>query len=249
MRPAAPSSPLGRVFDLQRFSVHDGPGIRSTVFLAGCPLRCAWCHNPESFVGHGAAWRSVEAVMAEVRCDRDFHRESGGGLTVSGGEPLLQPTFVVALLGAAGAEAVHRCVQTSGAVPWDALEAILDRVELIQFDLKHADDARHRALTGRGNGEILENARRLVQRGAPVEFRMPLVPGANDDADALAGVARVASALGVGELSVVPYQDLYLEKYRRLGLEARWSGVAPPTEAARAAAVAALQRAGLRVRH
>ncbi|MEW5739629.1 MAG: radical SAM protein [Myxococcota bacterium] len=219
----------GRVFDLQRFCVHDGPGIRTTVFLAGCPLRCAWCHNPEAFAGESAAWRTPEEVLREVLADRDFYSESGGGLTVSGGEPLLQPEFVRALLDLAGRAGLHRCVQTAGAVPWSAFEAVTPVVDLFQFDLKHLDPERHRALTGQGNELILANAARLMAQGAPVEFRLPLVPGLNDDPAHLDRVAEFLRARGVARLRIVPYQGTYLGKYRTLGLEAKCAGTRAPT--------------------
>ncbi len=106
----------GRVFDVQRFSVHDGPGIRTTIFLVGCPLRCAWCHNPESFDAASGRWLSPEAALSEVLEDRDYYDVSGGGVTVSGGEPLLSVRFVSAFLARAEREGLHTCVQTSAAV-------------------------------------------------------------------------------------------------------------------------------------
>ncbi len=211
----------GRVFDVQRFCVHDGPGIRTTVFLAGCSLRCAWCHNPESFAGASARWRTPDDVLAEVLQDRDYYATSGGGLTVSGGEPLLQADFVHALLSRAKGHGLHTCVQTAGEVTRGALEAVLEVVDLFQFDLKQMNSARHLALTGAGNERILENAAWLASRGAPVDFRLPLVPGYTDDDAHLASLARFLRSLGVSALQLVPYQRLYLEKYAQLGLTPR----------------------------
>lgn len=218
---------VGRVFDVQRFCVHDGPGIRTTVFLAGCSLRCAWCHNPESFTGASARELTPAAVMSEVLEDRDYYATSGGGLTLSGGEPLLQPEFARALLALAQREGVHTSVQTAGDVPSSAFLEVIDHVDLFQFDLKHLDANRHRELTGAGNERLLANAALLVSRGANVEFRMPVVPGLNDDAVNVASVARFLVAHGVSTLRLVPYQRTYLDKYKRLGLTARCAANAP----------------------
>lgn len=218
-----------RVFDMQRFSIHDGPGIRTTVFLEGCPLRCAWCQNPEAFQSGAADELSPEAVIAEVLKDRDFYAVSGGGMTVSGGEPLLHLAPVRALLEAAKRHGLDTCVQTSGAVPQGHLAAVLGLVDLFQFDLKHMNAGRHRELTGVGHERIHQNAAFLMERRAPVQFRMPLVPGLNDDAEHLAQVARFVRGLGATELRLLPYHRLYLEKYTALGLEAPLRGTEPPS--------------------
>ena len=220
------------VFDVQRFSIHDGPGIRTTVFLAGCPLRCAWCQNPEGFGTRQAPALSAEAVIAEVLKDRDYYALSGGGLTVSGGEPLLHLGAAKALLEEGKRHLLHTCVQTSGAVPQQNIRAVLGLVDLFQFDLKHMDPARHQAFTGAGNGRILENAALLIERGANVQFRMPLVPGINDGADNLGAVARFLVAHGVHALRLVPYHRLYVAKYKALGLTPGMSEVEPPSPAA-----------------
>lgn len=235
----------GRVFDIQRCSVHDGPGLRTTVFLVGCPLRCAWCHNPEAFSGDTARALTPDDVMAEVRKDRAFYDASGGGLTVSGGEPLLQPAFVRALLALAKAEGFHTCVQTSGAVSDAALRDVWPLVDLFQLDLKHQDSARHAALTGQGNGDVLATARRLVEWGARVEFRLPVVPGFTDDAENLDATAHFVASLGVRALTLVPYQRTYLGKYAALGLRARCADVTPPGREALQHVAARLQQAGL----
>lgn len=234
-----------RVFDVQRFSIHDGPGIRTTVFLEGCPLRCAWCQNPESFREDDAHAMTKEAIVAEVLADQAFYAVSGGGLTVSGGEPLLRAGPVRALLEEAKRHGLHTCVQTAGAVPETNLAAVLGLVDLFQFDLKHMNARRHRELTGASNDRILRNAAFLVDAGATVQFRMPLLPGINDDEENLAALARFLVGLGVRTLELVPYHDLYLEKYTALGLRARSKDLAPPTPADRRRAVERLHRHGV----
>ncbi len=218
-----------RVFDVQRFSIHDGPGIRTTVFLEGCSLRCAWCQNPEAFQSGVAPAMTPEAVIAEVLKDRDYYAVSGGGLTLSGGEPLLHVGPARALLEEAKRHGLHTCVQTAGAVPRSNLSAVLGLVDLFQFDLKHMDSGRHRSLTGAGNERILENAAFLIEQGAVVQFRMPVVPGINDGDANLDRLAQFLVRLGVHELRVVPYQRMYLGKYAALGLEPALRSVAPPS--------------------
>jgi pyruvate formate lyase activating enzyme len=206
-----------RLFEVQRFCVHDGPGIRTTVFLEGCPLRCAWCQNPEAFFGGCAAPREVSAVVDEVERDAAFYRTSGGGLTLSGGEPLLRPATARALLEEARRRGLHTCVQTCGAVPEEHFAAVLGLVDLFQFDLKHLDPARHRVLTGVDPAQLHRNAAFLVARGAAVQFRMPVVPGVNDDRDNVEATGRFVRALGAQALRLVPYQRLYLGKWQALG--------------------------------
>ena len=241
-----PPEVRGRVFDVQRCSVHDGPGIRTTVFLSGCALRCQWCHNPESWTAAAGTWRTAGEVLAEVRRDRAFY-EASGGVTLSGGEPLLQPRFAAALLSLARAEGLHTCVQTAGAAEAGALLEVLPHVDLFQFDLKHLDPERHRALTGEDTARVHASARLLVERGAQVEFRVPLVPGLNDSAQNLDAAAGFVAALGGASVRLVPYQNLYLEKYARLGQPARCAAVQPPTLEAMNAAAARFRARGLAV--
>ena len=232
-----------RVFDVQRFCVHDGPGIRTTVFLEGCPLRCAWCQNPEAFRTGRAAALTPREVLAEVLKDRAYYEASGGGLTVSGGEPLLNCASVRALLEEAKGHGLHTCLQTSGAVPEANLAAVLGLVDLFQLDLKHMDSERHRQLTGAGTERIHRNAAFLLERGANVQFRMPLLPGVNDDEENLEEVADFLGEHGVRALRLVPYQRLYLGKYEALGLEPAARSIEPPSE------VALQQVAGQFLRH
>lgn len=218
-----------RVFDVQRFCVHDGPGIRTTVFLAGCGLRCEWCQNPEGFGSAHATSMTVAEILAEVLKDQAFYEASGGGLTVSGGEPLLHVEPVSALLEEAKNRGLHTCVQTSGAVPGASLSAVLGLVDLFQLDLKHMDSLRHRELTGAGTDRIHANAAFLLDSGANVQLRMPLLPGVNDGARNLEQVAAFLRQHGVRELRLVPYQRLYLDKYAALGLRPAMRSLEAPS--------------------
>lgn len=240
-------TPTCGVFDIQRFSIHDGPGIRTTVFLSGCPLRCGWCQNPESFATGHAKAMTAAAIVDEVVKDRDFYALSSGGLTVSGGEPLLHLTAVRALLLTAKQQGLHTCVQTSGAVPQSHVAGVLDLVDVFQFDLKHMDTQRHRALTGAGTERIHANAALLHAHGATVQYRMPLIPGVNDDAQNLAATAQFVLQHAAKALTLVPYHRLYVDKYRALGLTPGLPDRAPPTCANLARVTAQVQALGVTV--
>jgi pyruvate formate lyase activating enzyme len=273
----------GIVFNTQRFSVHDGPGIRTVVFLKGCTLRCAWCSNPESMsrrqqigfypdrcmgvdtcdecfraapepaalkvrdgrvigietdkprdylacaeacpTGAICAWGrrvTVGEVMREVLADREFYEESGGGLTLSGGESLAQPRFAVELLKAARAEGIHTCIETALNYRSDILDAALPFIDLALCDLKHMDPAEHRRFTGAGNTQILRNLGKVAQSGTPIVIRIPVVPGHNGTEDNLRATARyIAEELDghVIQVQLLPFRKLGLEKYRSLGMD------------------------------
>ena len=269
----------GTVFDVQRYSLDDGPGLRTAVFFKGCPLRCAWCANPESqrvapelllfatacvvcgacidvcaaegraLDGDRLAWdrrrctrcgecarvcpaqamvwsgrrRTAADILGEVLRDAAFY-EDGGGLTLTGGEPLLQPAFAEALVRLARSEHLDTAVETTGNAPWEILEAILPYVNQWLFDLKHMDSPAHRRWTGLGNELILSNLRRLAAVGAPVRVRMPLIPGVNDGEDNLRRTAEFVAGLGGGVRSVdlLPYHKLARAKYEALGRGGTW---------------------------
>lgn len=281
----------GIVFDIQRFALHDGPGVRTTVFLKGCPLRCLWCHNPESQafapqLAHDAergcscaactaaraggvaslgllpdaaaatrgAWQAtlpdvcargavtviggemtVDEVMAEVLRDEAYYRRSGGGLTLSGGEPLAQPTFALALLREAKASGLHTCLDTSGAVAPRWVEAAADLTDLFLYDYKATDPDEHRRLTGASNRLVLDNLDLLYRRGARVRLRCPLVPGLNDTPEHLEGIAALADRYPDLEgIEIMPYHDLGRDKAARIGREYALSGLPSADEAAQA---------------
>jgi pyruvate formate lyase activating enzyme len=284
----------GVVFNIQRYSLRDGPGIRTTVFLKGCTLRCFWCHNPEGLrlqpevqffpqhcinclacvkaCTHGAQTApegshvylrencvscgacvdtcyagamvmtgkrmTVDEVMAEVLADRDFYASSGGGMTLSGGEPAMQVEFSYAILARSKAEGIHTAVETAANVPWESLERLLPVTDLIMTDIKHMDSARHKDATGVHNERILENQRRLAQMGKPMILRTPVVPGVNDTPAEIAAIAAYVRSLN--ELRPAGAEPLHLEllrfhhladdKYRSLGMDHRAAKLTPPTK-------------------
>ncbi|MBP7401956.1 MAG: glycyl-radical enzyme activating protein [Clostridia bacterium] len=300
--PEAPSG-TGRIYDIKRFAVHDGPGIRTVVFLKGCPLRCAWCHNPEGMsaapdlsltlmkcVGCGDCVRacpngahslpdvgvheidrtrctlcgacveacvpgalrlygrevSVEALLAEVSADRPFYEQSGGGVTLSGGEPLSQPAFAAAFLRACRAAGLHTALDTSGAVPWDAFEAVLPHTDLVLYDIKHIDPEAHRTWTGLDNVRILDNLRRLGRAGVPIEVRIPCLPGVNDG-DVLERIAVFLREIpSLTAVRLLPYHDFARSKFAAIGREDTMPRVERPGPEAMAAMRAVMVRHGLR---
>ena len=263
---------IGNIIDIKHLAVHDGPGIRTTFFFKGCPLRCRWCHNPES---QGAApelgllqhrcikcrkcaaicslhtfdaegnhhidrarcihcnkcvencpvnaleryGRTIplEEAFAEAMRDESFYRANSGGVTVSGGEPLLQSDFVYALLEKLHQHSIHTAVDSCGAVPWSSFEKVLPVTDLFLFDLKHPDPAEHLRATGMTNTLLLENLQKLDKNAKPVEIRIPLIPGYNNTAEALAGFANIISGLhNVTSVSVLPFHRARF-KYQAIG--------------------------------
>ncbi len=297
----------GLVWDIRKYSLHDGPGIRTTVFLKGCPLTCPWCCNPESQVGdREVAWvrerclscgtcervctrgavgvdrsdrrridparcnacgdcalhcpaaaiavvgreMSVEAVLREVGQDAIFYSRSGGGLTLSGGEPLAQARFAGELLRRYKADYIgfHTSVETCGEAPWEEVALVAPHADLFLFDIKHMDALEHRRLTGAGNERILENAARLAASGASVGVRLPLVPGCNDGEENLRRTAEFArSILRVSAIDLLPYHRLGEPKYSRLGRPYHFAGRSAASEGDVASARRLLESCGMRV--
>jgi pyruvate formate lyase activating enzyme len=278
---------LGYIFDIQRFSINDGPGIRTTVFFKGCPLRCIWCDNPESQeqlpqllyfeslctkcyrcvevcpsgatkispdgsieIDHGlcqACGLCVKACLSEarvisgktmtvdevvevVRKDELFYRNSGGGVTASGGEPTYQPDFLKQLFRQCQRYGIHTTLDTCGYVKWEVMAEILDYVDLVYYDLKHMDTVRHGELTGVGNELILDNARRISQGGKPIVMRIPLIPGCNDSEEKIKAMAEFVTRIKVVRVDIVPFHQLGSKKYERLGMIYRLGEAKPYQE-------------------
>jgi pyruvate formate lyase activating enzyme len=277
----------GIVFDIRKYSIHDGPGIRTAVFFKGCPLSCWWCHNPESQSAavemvfrasrciacracleaceQGAlAWNgdgpvvapgkcrlcgacaaacyaearqqvgremTVEQVMAEVERDIAFYDESGGGVTISGGEPLLQRDFLSALLRACRAKEIHTALDTSGFAPWQTIERIRADVDLFLYDLKLIDDARHRQFTGVSNAPILRNLRALSQRGHAIRLRVPVIPVVNADDESVRQIGALAAALPhLNGVDLLPYHAIGVDKYARFNRAYHLPETRPPSD-------------------
>lgn len=221
----------GIVFDIQRFCVHDGPGIRTTVFLKGCPLRCAWCHNPESWrrepeplVKENGQTKlcgqemTVGEVMDEVMVDYLYYRNSEGGVTLSGGEPMAQFEFTRALLQDAKRRGLHTCIETSGYAQSQKFNEIMPYVDLFLYDIKGTDPQAHKAHTGVGNRLILDNLELLHRNGAQILLRCPIIPGVNDSDTHLSGVAQLTERLpGISGVEIMPYHDMGKGKWKELG--------------------------------
>ena len=234
---------VGRIFDIQKFSTHDGPGIRTLVFLKGCILRCRWCCNPESqsyriqrmisdgkekVVGYDT---TVGEVMKKVLQDQAFYRRSGGGMTLSGGEALCQPEFVNALLKEAKAHGINTAIETTACLPFDMIAPQLPYLDTVLMDIKHVNSLKHEEFTGMRNELILANARRIAESGAHLIIRVPTIPGFNDTEEEIRGIARFAASLpGVEEIHLLPYHRLGYDKYVGLGREYGMGDVPPPTK-------------------
>ena len=231
---AAPVSAKAVVFNVEKFATHDGPGIRTVVFLKGCPLRCRWCHSPESwnygierYPNGETIGREVSAddLLAEVLKDKDFYDASKGGVTLSGGEPLAHPDFCAAFLSRLKAAGVSTAIETSGFAVASVVERLLPHVDLWLYDVKELDAEKYQAYTTRPLAPSLANLRRIDRAFAThgtggVVLRCPLIPGLNDDADELRRIGALADELvSVSRIDVEPYVPYGVDKAKRLGLK------------------------------
>lgn len=232
------SEPTGIVFNIQKFSLHDGPGIRTVVFLKGCPLRCRWCANPESQSPEpqlirapqggdevSGQRRSVEEVVNLCLQDRDFYEESGGGVTLSGGEALAQPRFAAALLRALRAQGLHTALETTGCAGPAVFDEVTALADLLLFDMKHWDPDKHREGTGMDNRLILDNMARAIGRGQEVLPRLPVIPGYNDSLEDAAGFVSRLREVGAGRVQLLPFHQFGENKYALLGREYAYQDV------------------------
>lgn len=233
----------GRIFNTQRFSTHDGPGVRTIIFLKGCFLRCRWCCNPESqrydietMISNGKETVvgrdvTVKEVMDIIAQDLPYYRRSGGGVTLSGGEALAQPDFTEALLRACKEMNLHTAIETTAFADYSVIERILPYTDLFLMDIKHMDSDKHQRFTTRDNHMILENAERLAKDAKELIIRVPVIPTFNDTDEEIAAIARFAKSLGtVKELHLLPYHRLGQDKYRGLGREYTLEHIEPPTD-------------------
>lgn len=277
----------GLVFDIQRFSIHDGPGIRTTVFFKGCSLQCFWCHNPEGIsprpqiqyypdkcIGCGGCYEvcsqkdklsaenplvynrevcivcgqcvsvcyaearvlagkemTVDQVVEEVLRDRIFYTSSHGGVTLSGGDPLVQPDFAAAILERCKSEGLHTAIETAGNYAWRVAEKVLPYTDLVMMDIKHMDPEKHRQCTGVSNERILESAHRYTALDKPILFRIPVIPTVNDTPEEVHAIASFVrelveerANLGIAapiQLELLPFHRLAGNKYRSLGMDDR----------------------------
>ena len=268
------------IFDIQRYSIHDGPGIRTLIFMKGCPLRCLWCSNPESqfqkqemmlsavkciscgkcieVCPTGAAGEknpakakklcrncgkcvevcpstarqmvgknmAVAEVMEEIERDVRFYRRSSGGITVTGGEPLMQPEYVQALLKECNARDIDTAIETCGYSDEESLKKVIPYVDLVLYDIKHMDKEKHQEITGYGNAKILENARLIVEMHKDIIIRIPVIPGYNDSDENIENTAKFARTLNkVDEINLMPYHNFGESKYNSLGKHYQLEGI------------------------
>ena len=277
----------GLVFDIKKYAIHDGPGIRTTVFFKGCPLNCLWCHNPESrqdraelgfrknrcigcgqcaeacpreaislvenhpvtdvekcvlcgrcvdvciagareIIGHRM---TVSEVMAEVERDVIFYDQSGGGVTFSGGEPLMQPDFLVALLNRCRELNIHTAVDTSCYAEPDVIKSVAEKTDLFLCDIKHIDNEMHERFTGVGNKLILDNIKLISQAGKKIVIRVPVIPGFNDDPANIEATGEFAASIaGVGRIDLLPFNRGGIEKSARLTRETNSMQIETPDD-------------------
>lgn len=233
----------GRIFDIQKFSVHDGPGIRTIVFLKGCALRCKWCCNPESqqyeiqtMIQNGKEKTvgrdvTVAEVLQIVKQDMPYYRRSGGGMTLSGGEMLCQSDFAYALLRSAKEAAINTAVETTGFASYETIEKLLPYIDTVLMDIKHTDSAKHKAFTTQPNEKILENAVKIAKNAKKLIIRVPVIPTFNDTPEEIGAIAKFAASLeGVTEINLLPYHQFGKDKYEGLGREYLMGDLPTPSD-------------------
>lgn len=294
----------GVIFDIKKYAIHDGPGIRTTIFFKGCPLACRWCHNPEGMnvavqriyrqqrcIGCGecmqtcprqAIRQTAEGMMADLlKCelcrtcaqhcpseavefigqkvtvaevvrqiekDIAFYDQSRGGVTFSGGEPLMQPEFLLQLLDACGHLDLHRTVDTTGYADAKLLLKVAQKTDLFLYDLKLMDPEKHRKYTGVSNEQILHNLKQLTQNDVRIQVRMPVIPGINSDAENIDKTADFIHSLGkIEHVSLLPFHNSAQAKYRRLNMQSISAPIVPPGAGMVQNIAARLKKTGLKV--
>jgi pyruvate formate lyase activating enzyme len=263
----------GVIFDLKKYAIHDGPGIRTTVFFKGCPLHCWWCHNPEgrspdpeAMDKGGGGWErgymgdpggkgmigyeiTVGELVREIEKDRIFYDQSGGGVTCSGGEPLMQIDFLAGLLEISRERGIGTAVDTSGYVPWERFERVIGLVDLFLYDIKMMDDSLHEKYTGVSNRLILDNVEKLHGEGVEILPRIPLIPDITDTDENLDAIICFLAGLdGIRDVSLLPYNKIAEDKFRRFGLTSRLGSLSMQTEAELTAIGKRFEESGYRAR-
>lgn len=274
------------IINIQKYSIHDGPGIRTTVFFKGCPLNCWWCHNPESqnkgpeimffkerCTGCGSCFKgcpanaieliegypvvnesnctlcgkcsdfclsnarelvgkdiTVKNLMKEIIKDEVFYEESNGGVTFSGGEPLMHADYLSNVLKICKDKGIHTAVDTCGYAVWEQFEKIVDKVDLFLFDIKHMNNEKHIKYMGVENVIILENLKKLSERGSNIYIRLPIIAGVNDDDENIDKAVDFLSKLNIIHVNLLPYHKMGMDKYRRLNIEYKLSGLEKPSD-------------------
>lgn len=274
------------ITNIQKYSVHDGPGIRTTVFFKGCPLSCRWCHNPETqsfnqqfmydldkcsncgecirrcteeavytkdkkvftdmkkctfcetcmdFCITGAREivgreYSVQEILKEIEKDRRFYEESGGGVTLSGGEAMMNIDFIEELINLCNERGISVVVDTCGYAPYENFHKIKDKVQVFLYDVKLMEDKKHREYTGQGNFLILDNLRKLSQQGANINLRLPLIEGINTDEENIKAVIKMAKENNIKKINLLPYHDIGKDKYRKLNRLYEEEAMSTPSE-------------------
>lgn len=265
------------IINIQKYSIHDGPGIRTTVFFKGCPLNCFWCHNPESqklapeiiffedrctkcgtcikicpsnaiipenCIGCGVCsdicpnnarelsgkFFTTHELMKEIKKDEIFYEESGGGVTFSGGEPLIQSAFLKEILPLCKNREIHTAIDTCGFASWENIEQILDNIDLFLYDLKLMDDKKHIKYTGVSNKIILENLKKLSNLEKRIFIRIPIISGINDDYENIKNSAEFLSKLNIEQVNLLPYHKMGMEKYKRINKEYKMTGYEKPSD-------------------
>ena len=220
----------GRVHSIETFGTVDGPGIRFIVFMQGCPLRCKYCHNRDTWDAKGGKEYTTDELITEVLKYSSYMKFSGGGLTVSGGEATLQPEFVAELFAKAKKNGIHTCLDTSGFVDIDKIDPILDNTDLVLLDLKHMIDDKAKDLTGVTIQKTLKLAKHLDERNIPVWIRHVLVPGITDDRENLEALGKFVSTLNnVDRFELLPYHTIGVHKWESMGIEYELKGVPDAT--------------------
>ena len=219
----------GMIFDIKRYAIHDGPGIRVTVFLKDCPLQCWWCHNPESRNSDTGRKITLDKLLFEIEKDNIFFEESNGGVTFSGGEPLMQHEFLAAALKECTKRKIHTILDTSGYASPEIFNKIIDNVDLFLYDLKLIDNDAHEKFTGVSNDLILQNLRALDKAGKNVIIRFPVIPGITDTDENIDGIAKFLSALENDyPVNLLPFHRIAGAKYERLNIPNKMQNAETP---------------------